>query len=205
MQKRTQNPEKRVKKPKKWLQIRSFAFSRPSLILTCTKIEGGQMRQGYYLGAGGTVHIYAQDDGYAGSTFGRLDMNYAGREYRLSFDDSPGRQGLMRRCRAFALQVQQMAAAEVRALPLGAVVPAPAVVATVGESERRQLPLFDAGSMPRAHHLDEMQAVLTDLLRKAKVGTPLVAPISYALAVVDAERVRYGITPTVATGTAAAS
>jgi hypothetical protein len=203
MQKRKQNSVKRVRKPKKGLHIGSFAFSRTSLKFTKQlKIEGGQLREGYYLSPVGTVHFYAQNDGHAGSTFGRLDMCHAGRDYRLTFEDSPTEQGLMRRCLWFAHQVQQMAAAEVKALPFGVEVPAPAVVATVGAAERRQLPLFDAGSITRAEHFDEVQQLLEHLLSRAKEGAPMVGPLSYALAANDSLRVQYGITPPVATVTA---
>jgi hypothetical protein len=204
MQKRKQNSVKRTQKPKTGLHISSFAFYRPALRITSKlKLEGGgQYREGHYLSPVGTVHFTAQDDKTAPGTFGRLDMNHAGREYRLFFADSPTERGLMLRARAFAQQVQLMAAAEVKALPLGAPVPTPAVVATVGEAERRQLPLFDAGSITRAEHFEEVQQILEHLLSRAKQGAPMVGPLSYALAANDALRVHYGITPPVATVTA---
>lgn len=130
-------------------------------------------------------------------------MVYQGRNYTLYFNEHLSDVAIRARAAKFVRQVELMALNEVKRCEYGAPVPSPKATAPATAAERAQLPLFDAGSITRAEHFDEVQQILETMLSKAKAGSPMVAPLSYALAANDALRVQYGIDPKPATVTAA--
>lgn len=168
--------------------------------------EAGRWAEATLNTRAGMVEIYAERPaGQPQRAVTMLNMTLQGRNYSLTFEEYLSEATIKRRARVFAVQVPLMAAHEVKALPFGAPVPAPAVVASVPAEERRQLPLFDAGTISRAEHFDEVQQILEAMLSKAKAGCSMVAPLSYALAANDSLRVQYGIMVPVATITAGKS
>lgn len=158
------------------------------------------MRSGYYLSPVGTVHIYAQNDGHAGSTFGRLDICHAGRDYQLSFEDSPTEQGLMRRCLWFAHQVQQMARQGIKQLGFGEPLPA---VGAVPATWPPQPGLFAPATITLAEQLADTDALLNMLQAASNISEAhFYTALSNACRAQRQLREFYGIPEPVATVTA---
>lgn len=213
-EKRTQNgPKRTCRQP----IISSYAFYRSSFSYSVSPFAGSraamddpekmqQRGEGLYQSSELTVHITAESDLSYGRAaepepFVQLLTTYQGRTYSLTFEQWLSADQIRRRAFHFSAQVVAMAQYHIRRLEYRAPAVAPKGTAPAGWPQQ-QPELFDGGHLSRAHHLDDVQALLTMLQAAAAQGeAALLNALAHAQRANAGLRKFYGIPATTQTAT----